>query len=791
MIEGQETEIKLLASPSRLSALLTHPLLAGEERREELRSTYFDTADRGLQAAGASLRLRESGAPGANRREQTFKRPLAGAASIEREEWTVAIEDERPDPALFAPATRAALTHLLAGAEPELVATTRVERRIRRVRHGQSLIELAFDTGAIEAGGRSEPICEVELELVEGQLADCLELALALGPGPELRWSVSAKSERCAALATGRLPEAVRASPVTFADGQDVAKGLQTIGWNCLGQLLGNLELVTEQRDNEAVHQARVAVRRLRAGLKLFQGAIGAEGDTGDDTPGIGHFRARFREVAQALGPARDLHVLLEHLEAAAPREETGAGEVGAGDALVTELTARREAALASAGAALASGPVQRLLLEFAIWLEGLGGAGSAADTDEADGLTVFAAKRLKRCRKKLRRKGRDLGAMSDGELHRLRLAVKKLRYAVGFFAPLWDSASDRKDSAKYEKLLGRLQDQLGVLHDVATAQSDGARWFVGLDPAMIAVLAAELELRLAHAGPAPHGLKHKAARSLRRLLDRPCWWDEALRENTMGHADDEHADYADELRKLQIRLSRMQRQVLADGRKLLIIIEGRDAAGKDGTIKRIVEHMSPRDTRVVALGVPNERDRRAWYFQRWASQLPVAGEIVLFNRSWYNRAGVEHVMGFCSDAEYEEFMETVVLFEQLLAHSGFTLLKYYLDISKAEQKRRLKDRESDPLKQWKVSPIDRKAVKNWDKYSKARDAMLARTHSIFAPWVVVKADDKPRARLAIIRDILARGGMPEDEVDQGMLPDPTSAFLYDPIALAKGYLAP
>ena len=258
-----------------------------------------------------------------------------------------------------------------------------------------------------------------------------------------------------------------------------------------------------------------------------------------------------------------------------------------------------------------------------------------------------------------------------------------------------------------------------------------------------------------------------------------------------MGHGKRKHSDdgdYAGALRDLQIGLSRMQRQVLAEGRKLLVIVEGRDAAGKDGLIKRVTEHMSPRDTRVVALGVPTERDRRAWYFQRWVPHLPVSGEIALFNRSWYNRAGVERVMGFCSDGEYEQFMETVVMFEQMLAHSGFTILKYYLDVSKKEQRRRLKDRDRDPLKQWKISPLDRKAQKLWDPYSRARDAMLARTHSVFAPWVVVRADDKQAARLAVIRDILARCGCKPR--DGEALPAPSIAFVYDRAALDAGWLA-
>jgi polyphosphate kinase 2 len=246
---------------------------------------------------------------------------------------------------------------------------------------------------------------------------------------------------------------------------------------------------------------------------------------------------------------------------------------------------------------------------------------------------------------------------------------------------------------------------------------------------------------------------------------------------------------YSEQLRALQIGLSGLQRRVIADGTKLLIIVEGRDAAGKDGVIKRVVEHLSPRETRVVALGPPSDHDRKSWYFQRWNVHLPAAGEIVLFNRSWYNRAGVERVMGYCTEAEHEQFLLTVPIFEQLLAHCGITLIKYYLDVSRDEQKKRLASRRHDPLKNWKVSPVDAQATKRWKAYSVARDEMLARTHSVAAPWTVVRADDKRRARLSLIRDLLTRlGGLDESAID---LPDPNTAFLYDDGAKAKGLIAP
>ncbi len=214
---------------------------------------------------------------------------------------------------------------------------------------------------------------------------------------------------------------------------------------------------------------------------------------------------------------------------------------------------------------------------------------------------------------------------------------------------------------------------------------------------------------------------------------------------------------YKKTLRNLQIELVKLQRHFIACHDKILIIFEGRDASGKDGTIKRIVQHLSPRETRVVALGKPSNREQTSWYFQRYVPHLPAAEELVLFNRSWYNRAGVERVMGFCSDAEYEQFMESVPNFEQMLVRSGITLLKYYLDISKGEQKKRLKERTTDPLEQWKTNPIDDQALKYWRRYSKARNEMLARSHTTWAPWTIVRADDKRQARLNVIRDVLTR----------------------------------
>ena len=247
-------------------------------------------------------------------------------------------------------------------------------------------------------------------------------------------------------------------------------------------------------------------------------------------------------------------------------------------------------------------------------------------------------------------------------------------------------------------------------------------------------------------------------------------------------------SEYKQQLRALQIELVKIQRQVIAHGERVLIIFEGRDAAGKDGVIKRVREHMSPRETRVVALGKPSDRDARSWYFRRYSEQLPADEEIALFNRSWYNRAGVERVMGFAGKEEVVDFFADVAQFEEMLARDGTTLLKYYLDIDRKEQAKRLEARRTDPLKQWKISPIDAVALEKWNDYSTARDEMLTRTDFAYAPWIAVRANDKRAARLNIIRHMLQ--SIACQAVDQRLArPDPSVIL---PIAeVGIGGLAP
>ncbi len=210
------------------------------------------------------------------------------------------------------------------------------------------------------------------------------------------------------------------------------------------------------------------------------------------------------------------------------------------------------------------------------------------------------------------------------------------------------------------------------------------------------------------------------------------------------------------ELRRLQTELVNLQEYVKQEGLKVVVVFEGRDAAGKGGVIKRITERTSPRSFRIVALGTPTERERGQWYFQRYVAHLPAEGEVVLFDRSWYNRAGVEKVMGFCTDEEYQEFMRSTPEFERMLVRSGILLVKYWFSVSDEEQEKRFQARVHDPMRRWKLSPMDLESRQRWAQYSKAKDDMFAHTDIKQAPWYVVRADDKRRARLNCISHLLS-----------------------------------
>jgi polyphosphate kinase 2 len=240
--------------------------------------------------------------------------------------------------------------------------------------------------------------------------------------------------------------------------------------------------------------------------------------------------------------------------------------------------------------------------------------------------------------------------------------------------------------------------------------------------------------------------------------------------------------EYEAELFKLQIELVKLQDWVKKTGARIVIIFEGRDAAGKGGIIKRIMERVSPRVFRLVVLPAPTEREKTQLYVQRYMAHLPAGGEIVIFDRSWYNRAGVEHVMGFCTDEEYKKFLKDCPAFESVLVNNGIILLKYWLDVSEEEQHKRFVSRIEDPTKRWKLSPMDLESHQRWYDYSRARDAMLSATDSPFAPWYIVRSDDKKRARLNCIADMLSR--IPYEEV-------PYAPPKLPPRQKSKGYKEP
>jgi polyphosphate kinase 2 len=246
---------------------------------------------------------------------------------------------------------------------------------------------------------------------------------------------------------------------------------------------------------------------------------------------------------------------------------------------------------------------------------------------------------------------------------------------------------------------------------------------------------------------------------------------DDRLVDDIAGRDEESDDDYKEsrrryfrELFRLQGELVKLQDWVVATRHKVVILFEGRDAAGKGGVIKRITQRLNPRVCRVAALPAPNDRERTQWYFQRYVAHLPAAGEMVLFDRSWYNRAGVERVMGFCDDAQYEEFFRTVPDFERMLVRSGIQVIKYWFSISDEEQHLRFLGRIHDPLKQWKLSPMDLESRRRWEEYTKAKEIMLERTHIEQAPWWVVQAVDKKKARLNCIHHLLSQ--MPYEETE-------------------------
>lgn len=239
-----------------------------------------------------------------------------------------------------------------------------------------------------------------------------------------------------------------------------------------------------------------------------------------------------------------------------------------------------------------------------------------------------------------------------------------------------------------------------------------------------------------------------------------------------MSKNKDFKKQYERQLQELQVELVKLQDWVIQNGSKIAIIFEGRDAAGKGGTIKRIIENLNPRYCKVVALAAPNEREKTQWYYQRYINHLPAAGEIIIFDRSWYNRAGVERVMGFCTEKQYVNFLQTCPDLERMIISSGINLIKYWFSVSAEEQMKRFKARSEDPTKGWKLSPMDLESVNRWDEYSKAKDNMFEHTDTQFSPWYVVESDNKKKARINCITHLLSQIKYREIDTPEVMLPD-------------------
>ncbi len=247
--------------------------------------------------------------------------------------------------------------------------------------------------------------------------------------------------------------------------------------------------------------------------------------------------------------------------------------------------------------------------------------------------------------------------------------------------------------------------------------------------------------------------------------------------------------EYELEKAALQVELLKVQHWIEETGQKLVMLFEGRDAAGKGGTIKRFMEHLNPRAARVVALSKPTNNERGEWFFQRYIKHLPTSGEIVLYDRSWYNRAGVERVMNFCNPNEYLEFMRQTPEFERMLARSGIRLFKYWFSVTREEQRRRFASRETDPLKQWKLSPIDRASLDKWDDYTEAKEAMFFYTDTADAPWTVIRSNDKKRARLNCMRHFLSSLNYPGKDNAVVIAPDPKIVLQAESVVHAADHI--
>ena len=479
--EQREVELKFELDPGAVApveAALAR-LSAKRPKRERLHSTYFDTPRLALREAGITLGVRRIG----RRRIQTVKLARGAAGLFDRPEWEGKIEGDTPDWDLARKTGLAPLARDGVAKGARGVFSVAVERRRFDLGLGESRIEAALDVGVIEAGKRTAPIRELELELKRGRLADLFGLAKTIAETAPLRVGLRTKAEQGFAAARGRPARPVKATPSPIVEGMRVADAFQAIARSCLAHLLANEALFREARDPEAVHQIRVALRRLRAALSLFRDVV-ADGE-------IAAVKTGLRELASALGEARDLDVFIRKTIAPARARDPDDAALGA---LARSYAERREAAYDAALETVASGRLGRIVLDTLAWIEAGPWLRKDGSAEREAPVERFAADELRRRAKRIRKRGRHLAELAPDERHRVRIAVKKLRYAAEFFAPLYEGKGRAKRTRRFRDALGELQDRLGDLNDIAVAATMAQTAGDGAPAARL--LAAEQEAR-------------------------------------------------------------------------------------------------------------------------------------------------------------------------------------------------------------------------------------------------------------------------------------------------------
>lgn len=510
----REIEVKLVTTAERLADLAAHPLFRGEVEQRTLTAHYYDSPDWRLRQGGARLRTRNVG----TMHEQTLK--LAnGQGAIDRAEWNTPITDDQLDLDAFPKTARAHATRILGKAQLRQFATIETDRRMVAIHYQGAELEIAFDTARITANGHSERLTELELEVRQGRAADVLRLALELPLGDQLLWAATSKAERAYFLASGAVPSARKAAPVDLRPDMAASEAFQRIAWNCLDHLLANYRLVIDRRDAEAVHQSRVAIRRLRAACSIFSPIIA------DDK--TGPLLAELKAAADTLGKARDLDVLIEAIRKQAEADALSEGL----EELIAHLEQQRSDIYDHVTEMLTGASFQKMLLETALWIEDgnwLKQPGTMAR--QAEPISDYAAHELHRRQGKIAKALPKIAVLDPDQRHQLRIRIKKFRYATDFFSALADTPDRKARHKKLSSALSDLQDSLGELNDITTSRDTAVADFSTLDEISRARLAAMLEQsHLARAGDEKRLLK-SAVKAGDQLIHTRRFWKKPAR---------------------------------------------------------------------------------------------------------------------------------------------------------------------------------------------------------------------------------------------------------------------